>query len=138
MSRKSFLNILENVFQPTVNQAMREDLLGSVPKATTLAAETTYTLDFTENAFHTLLMGSANITALNCTVVNGKDSLKVGERVYLKVTNDGTAARTLAFGTGAVNANGLALTAAINAVDLFEGVFDGTNIIWGTLAANIA
>ena len=137
MSRKTFLNILENVCQPTVNQAMREDLLGNEPKVTALAAETTLTLDFTENLFHVVTLGSQNLTALNATVASGKNSLKPGEKVYLKIIQDSTAARTVAWGTNILESS-LTVTASTDAIDLFEGVFDGTNIILGALAQNVS
>lgn len=135
MSRKTFLNILENVFQPSVNQAMREDQLGMESKVTALAAETTLTLDFTEWSYHELTLGSANLTALNATVVAGKNSLKKGERVYLKITQDATP-RTIAWGTGIVT--DVTVTAGASAVDMLEGVFDGTNIVLGALAQNVS
>ena len=51
MSRKTLINILENVFAPSVNQAMKEDLIGAAKKVTALAAETTVTLDFSTYKF---------------------------------------------------------------------------------------
>jgi len=131
MGRKTFLNILENVFPPSVNQAMRQDLIGSEAKVTALAAETTLTLDFTKYRFHDLTLGSANLTALNATVTDGKDSLKPGEQVYLKITQDATP-RTIAWGTGIIT--DVTVTAGASAVDLLVGVFDGTNIVFGALA----
>lgn len=136
MSRKTFLNILENVFQPTVNQAMRADLIGVEPKVTTLTDETAVTLDFSENSFHVLNLGSDNIT-LNAGLGSGKDALKPGEKVYLKIVQDSTAARTVAWGSNILESS-LTVTAATDAVDLLEGVFDGTNIILGALALNVS
>lgn len=135
MGRKTFLNILENVFPPTVNQAMREDLLGSEVNTVALAAETTLTLDFTKNRFQDVTLGSQNLTALNATVTDGKDSLKPGEQVFLKITQDATP-RTVAFGTGIVTA--VTVTAGASAVDLLVGVFDGSNIILGALAQDVS
>ena len=136
MSRKSFLNILENVFQPSLNQAMRDDLLGAEPEVTALAAETTVTLDFTKNRFHDLTLGSQNITALNATVADDKNSLKPGELVFLKITQDSTAARTVAFNTNILS--DVTVTASTDAVDILVGVFDGTNILLGALAQDVS
>ena len=134
MSRISLLNIIENVFQPGVNQAMREDLIGAVPLVTVLVAETTLTLDFTKNRFHVVELGSANLTALNATVVNGKDSLKIGEEVFLKIIQDGTGARTVVFGTGILT--DVTISSSTDDIDILVGVFDGTNILLGALAQN--
>lgn len=127
MNRKTLLNILTNVFAPTVNQAMMEGMIGKKKKATALTNETAVTLDFSEYNFHDLTLGSDNIT-LNA----GVDGLKEGEEVILKITQDGTAARTITWGDGIVT--DVTVTASTNAVDLLKGVFDGTRIIFGALA----
>lgn len=131
MSRKKLINILENVFQPSVNQMMKSELMGASVKETALAAETALTLDFTSNRFHDLALGTANIT-LNATVAG----LKPGELVFLKVTQNSVAARTITWGTGIVT--DATVTAAVDDIDLFMGVFDGTNIILGALAQNVS
>lgn len=136
MSRKILLNILENVFPPSVNQAMKTDLLGNTPKVTALAAETTLTLDFSENASHDVTLGSANLTALNATV----GDLQEGERVTLRITQDGTAARTVAWGTGFEFAGGTGptVTASTDAVDIFDGVVSGGVIVLMIVAQDIS
>lgn len=131
MSRITLLNLLENVFQPSVNQAMREDLIGSVPKVTDLASETTLEIDFTENRFQVVNLGAQNISALTAVVTNGKDSLKAGEVVLLKIVQDATGARTLAFSTNFLT--DVTISSSTNDVDILLGVFDGTNILLGAL-----
>jgi hypothetical protein len=135
MSRKTFLNILENAFAPSVNHAMREDLLGSEPLVTTLAAETTLTIDFTKNRFHVVELGDDDLSALNATVLAGKDSLKPGEEVFLKIIQDGTGARTITWGTGILT--DVTISSTTNDIDILVGIFDGTNIIFGALAKNV-
>ncbi len=135
MSRKTLLNILENVFQPSVNQAMRVDLFGSEPLVTTLAAETTLELDFTKNRSHVVLLGSANLTALTAVVSSGKDSLKPFEQVFLKIVQDGTGARTVAFSTNILT--DVTVSSSTDDIDILVGIFDGTNILLGALGQNV-
>lgn len=129
MNRKEVINIIENVLPPLASEAIKKGLFGAESNETTLTSETTLSLDFTKNNFQKVNLGSANIT------INGVvDGLKEGEKVFLKIVQDSTAARTVTFGTNLIS--GDAVTSSINAVDLFEGVFDGTNIIFGGLALN--
>lgn len=137
MSRKTFLNILENVFAPSVNQAMRLDLLGAEKETTTLAAETTVNMDFTKSKFHELQLNTENIT-LNAVVAADKDSLKAGELVFFKIIQDNAAARTVTWGSNIINAAALAVTASADAVDVFWGIFDGTSLIIGALAQDVS
>jgi len=130
MSRRTLINILENVFQPSVNEAMKEDLIGAKMKVTDLVDETTVTLNFSEYKFHQLTLGSQNITALDAIVTG----LAVGEQVYLKLIQDGSGARTVAFGTGILTA--ITVSSSTDDIDLYVGVFDGTNIILGAVAQN--
>ncbi len=130
MSRRTLINIIQNVFQPSVNQAMEADLIGAEMKQLSVGAETTITLDFGEYKFHEVTLGSANITALNAIVTG----LKPGERVYLKLIQDGTGARTVAWGTGILT--DITVSSSTDDIDLYVGVFDGTNIILGALAQN--
>jgi hypothetical protein len=131
MSRTTFKNISELVFQPTVSEGIQKDLMGSEKKSTALAAETAVTLDFNEFGFHDLTLGTANIT-LNATVFD----LKPGESIYLKVTQDATAARTITWGSNILTS--VTITASTSAVDLLMGVFDGTNLIIGAIAQDIS
>ena len=131
MSRKTLINTLENVFQPGVNQAMKEDLIGTKKKTWTLAAETVVAPDFGEYSFHEILLNTQNIT-INATVTG----LEVGEKVYLKIVQDDAAARTVTFGTNILT--DVTVTASTDAVDLLVGVFDGTNLIFGALAQAVS
>ena len=135
MSRRSFINILENVFQPTVNQGMRSDLLGTSPKVTTLTSETTLAINFSESASHEVTTGAQNLSAV--TAVLG--DLKDGERVLLKVTQGGTA-RTWGWSTGFAFAGGSGpvVTSGSTAVDLFEGIVSGGKIVLRIIAQNIS
>lgn len=135
MSRKVLINILENVFQPSVNKAMKEDLMGKTVKAISLAAETTKDLDFAEYPSISLTLGTQNITALNAVTTG----LIEGEEVFLVITNDATP-RTLAWGTGFAFAGGTGptITAGAAAVDVFRGVVVGGDIVLMVLAQNIS
>ena len=137
MSRKSFMNILENFFPPTINQAMRQDLVGAEKETTTLAAETTVNMDFTKSKFHELQLNTQNIT-LNAVIADDKNSLKAGELVFFKIIQDDAAARTVTWGSNIINAAALAVTASVDAVDVFWGIFDGTNIVIGALAQDVS
>ena len=132
MSRRTLLNVLENIFEPLTNRAMKEDMLGKRMKTTSLAAETTITLDFGEYLFHYLEIGSDNVT-VNFTTTG----LTGGEHVYLK-TKNGSTKKTITWGTGVINPSSLAMTDSNNAIDLFHGVFDGTNIILGAFAQAVS
>lgn len=127
MNRKTLINILQNVFQPAVNQAIEADLIGASKLDTTLTDETAVTLDFTKNKFHSLVLGSDNIT-LNATVAG----LKPGEQCFLKITQDATAARTVTWGTGIKT--GHTISSTTDDQDMLTGIFDGTNIFFGTVA----
>jgi len=127
MSRITLINILELVFQPKLIEEFRNEVMGSSKYTTTLAAQTAVTLDFVSYPFQELLLGSANIT-LNATV----SGLKVGEKIYLKIVQDATAARTITWGTNILT--DVTVTASTDAVDLLVGVFDGTNLILGAIA----
>ena len=130
MSRRTLINILENVFQPSVNEAMKEDLIGSKVKTLSVGAATTITLDFEEYKFHEVTLGSENITALNAVVTG----LYPGERVYLKLIQDGSGARTVAFNANILT--DITVSSSTDDIDLYVGVFDGTNIILGAIAQN--
>jgi len=134
MSRKSFLNILENVYPPTVNQAIKEDLLGSVPNVVVLAADATLELDFVNNRFYNLTVGSVGLT-LTAKVTDDKNSLKPGELVFIKLTQYSTA-QTVAFSTNIVS--DVTVSSGNDEIDLLIGVFDGTNILLGALAQAVA
>ena len=134
MSRKSFLNILENTFQPSVNQTLKEDLLGAVPKVIVLGATAALELDFTKNRFQVLTVGSVGLT-LTAKVVNGKNSLKVGEKVFIKLIQYSTA-QTVAFSTNILT--DVTVSSGNNEIDLLVGIFDGTNILLGALAKAVA
>jgi len=134
MSRKSFLNILENVYPPTVNQAIKEDLLGSVPNVVVLAADATLELDFVNNRFYNLTVGSVGLT-LTAKVTDDKNSLKPGELVFIKLTQYSTA-KTVAFSTNIVS--DVTVSSGNDEIDLLIGVFDGTNILLGALAQAVA
>lgn len=129
MSRITLINILELVFQPKVIEEFKNEIIGSSKNSTALAAETTLTLNFNNYLFQDVTLGSANIT-LNATV----SDLKVGEKVYLKITQDSTAARTITWGTNIIT--DVTVTASTDAVDFLVGVFDGTNLILGAIAQN--
>lgn len=134
MSRKSFLNILENVYPPTVNQAIKEDLLGSVPNVVVLAVDATLELDFVNNRFYNLTVGSVGLT-LTAKVTDDKNSLKPGELVFIKLTQYSTA-QTVAFSTNIVS--DVTVSSGNDEIDLLIGVFDGTNILLGALAQAVA
>lgn len=131
MSRRTFINILESIFPPDISEAMKKDLLGAKVKLTTLDAETTLILDFTEYKFHEVLLGSADITALDAGVAG----LEVGEQVYLKIVQDSTAARTITWGVGILT--DVTISNTTDDIDLLVGVFDGNYIIFGALAQNV-
>jgi len=131
MSRRTLINLLQSIFPPTVNQGMVKDMIGAESSEIILAAETEITLDFTLNKFFILNLGSANIT-LNATVLG----LKVGERVYLKIIQDGTGARTVTWGSNILT--DATVSSSTDDIDMFMGVFDGVNIILGALAQNVA
>ena len=131
MSRRTLKNLFDSIFPPTINHGFEEDLMGATKKVVTLAAETVVSLDFGEDKFIELALGSANIT-INAVVTG----LKPGEQCYLKIIQDATGARTVAFGTNMVE--NLTVTASTDAIDLFMGIFDGTNIIFGPLAQDVS
>ena len=116
MSRRTLINLLQSIFPPTVNQGMVKDMIGAESSEIILAAETEITLDFT----------------LNATVLG----LKVGERVYLKIIQDGTGARTVTWGSNILT--DATVSSSTDDIDMFMGVFDGVNIILGALAQNVA
>ena len=124
MSRKILINILENVFPPSVNQAIIKDLLGKEGKTTTLVAETTIALNFANFASHTLQLNTQNVT-LNATVTGLKD----GEIIILKTIQDNVAARTITWGSNIVNPFGVSITLTVDAVDYFLGIVSGGSII---------
>lgn len=130
MSRSVLINLIEGYFPPNVTRAILKDLYGVDLKAVALAAEIAVTLDFSEHKFFSLTLGSANIT-LNAKVTG----LIMGEKVYLKITQDATAARTITWGTGILT--DVTVTASTDAIDMLIGIFDGTNIIFGALAKNV-
>lgn len=127
MSRRSAINIFQNVLDPHVNHAMEDDIIGAEKKSTSALALTTVTLDFGEHKYHSLLLGSDNIT-LNATFTG----LKPGEQCILQLTQDATAARTITWGTGIKT--GHVVSNSTNDVDMLFGIFDGTNIYFGTIA----
>jgi len=142
MTIRKLKNILKNVFQPSVNQALVEyftdieDRLvdiedGESSLETVLTDETAVTLDFVTNGFHDLTLADDDIT-LNATV----DGLVVGQKVFLKITQDATAAREITWGTGILT--DVTVTASTDAIDFLVGVFDGTNIIFGALAQDVS
>lgn len=136
MSRRSLINLLSLVYQPALKQGLEKDLLGKEVKAVDLAAETTYDLDFVNEHSIVLTLGSANLTALNALVTG----LKNGEKVLLTLIQDGTAARTVAWGTGFLFAGGTGptVTASTDAIDVFEGVVVGGEIVLRVVAQNIS
>lgn len=135
MSRKSLRNILSLVYQPSLKQAFEKDLLGKEAYAVDLAAETTYDLNFVNQHSIVLTLGSTNLTALNALTTG----LKNGERVLLTVIN-GSSARTVVWGTNFLFAGGTGptVTASANAIDLFEGIVVGGEIVLRVIAQNIS
>lgn len=135
MSRRTLINMLENVFQPGVNQDMKVDLLGKSVKAISTLADATPEIDFSEhNSIH-LTLGSVAVTGLSCLTTG----MQEGEEVLLVITQDATA-RTLAWSTGFKFAGGAGptITAANNAVDVFKGVVVGGYIVLSVVAQNIS
>jgi len=135
MSRKTLINILENVFQPSVNEAMKDDLLGKSVKTLSTLADATPDVDFSDSHSISVTLGSVNVTAFNAIVAG----LKEGEEVLLTITNDATP-RTLAWGTGFAFAGGSGptITAGAAAVDVFKGVVVGGIIVLSVVAQNIS
>ena len=131
MSRKTLINILENTFQPSLNQAMVKDILGSEGKVIALAAQTTLAIKFNEHAYQDITLGSAGVTVTAVTT-----GMKDGEVIILKITQDGTAARVVVFSTGFTNPLGLVVTPLIDAVDYYLGIVDGGNITLLNLTPN--
>jgi len=139
MNKTAFLNILENVFPPAVNQALNDWFLKGVQSAgeVTLVAETTYVVPFnSDNKFAKLVLGSANLTDFTCTI----GDLKEGDEVMLQITQDGTGARTINWGTTWESAGGTdpTVTASTDAVDIFKGIVHGTKILITDLIQAIA
>lgn len=139
MNKKVFLNLLENILPPTLNQALNTWFLKGMQGLTevTLTSETTYVVPFnSDNVFAKLTLGAQNITALTCTI----GDLKEGDEVYFQLTQDGTVARTVAWGSTWENAGGTAptVTNATNAIDTFKGVVRGTKILITELVQNIS
>lgn len=127
MSRRTAINVFQNVFTPHANHALEDDIIGAEKKSTSALALTTVNLDFSEFKYHSLLLGSDNIT-LNAVVTG----LKPGEVCLLQITQDATGARTVTWGTGIKTTHVVSNTT--NDVDMLLGVFDGTNIYFGTIA----
>ena len=130
MIRSALLNIFELVFQPTASQALDEYFLNGLQAEdeVTLTDETTYEVAFnSDNRYPKLILGSANITALTATV----GDLKEGDEVLFRITQDGTAARTVSFSTGFAAAGGTdpTVTASTDAVDILKGVVTGGEIV---------
>ena len=131
MSRKTLINILENTFQPSLNQAMVKDILGSEGKVIALAAQTTLAIKFNEHAYQDITLGSAGVTVTAVTT-----GMKDGEVIILKIIQDGTAARAVVFSTGFTNPLGLVVTPLIDAVDYYLGIVDGGSITLLNLTPN--
>lgn len=125
MSRKSLINILENIIEPISNRAFVQDILGSEKASkVTLVNETVVNLNFSEYRFLDLELGAQNIT-INATCIGMKD----GEKILLRIKQAGTA-RTITWGTGIKKGAALAVTATASAVDLFEGmVLEGAIVL---------
>jgi len=139
MDRQVLVNIFENVFQPTVNQALIEWFLNGLQAQAevTLTDETTYVVAFnSDNRFPKLILGAENLTSLTATV----GDLNEGDEVYFRITQDGTGARTIAWGGGWEAAGGTdpTVTASTDAVDVFKGVVHGGKVLLVALAQNIA
>lgn len=139
MKKSVLKNIFENVFPPALNQALNTWLLTGAQSAAevTLAAETTYVVPFTsENTFAKLILGSANITDMDCTI----GDLNEGDEVYFQLIQDGTAARTVVWGSNFefAGGSGPTVTAATDAIDLFKGVVRGTKVVLSIVAQNIS
>jgi len=136
MIRGTYLkNLFELVFPPSVSRAMYNELneldktTGVEPTETTLAAQTTFELDFSTNPFQAIVTGSQNIT-LTANIAG----LKPGQRVFLRFTQ-GATARTVTWGTGIKS--DVTVTATGARTDMLVGVFDGTRIMLGALAQNL-
>ena len=139
MERLPLLNIFENVFQPTVSQALAEWFLNGLQAEdeVTLTDETTYAVAFnSDNRFPKLILGAENITALTATI----GDLNEGDEVLFRITQDGTGARTVSFSTGFAAAGGTdpTVTASTDAVDLIKGVVVGSEIVILDAILNIA
>lgn len=135
MNKKVFLNILENILPPTLNQALNTWFLKGRQSLAevTLTSQTTYVVPFnSDNTFVKLVLGAQNLTALTATI----GDLSEGEEVILRVTQDGSAARTVVFGTGFTNPFGLIVTPLIDVVDYYLGVVDGGSITLLNLTPN--
>lgn len=130
MSHKVLLNHLSVVFPPKTAELLHKEMIGRSKKVVTLAAEVAHTFDFDEYAFHEIVLGTQNPT-LNADVSG--QGLVPGERVYVKLTQ-GTPARIVTWGTGFLT--DVTPSAVAGAIDLYEGVFDGTNIILGAISQN--
>ena len=123
MSRKILVNILENTLQPSLSEAIIKDVLGSEGKVTTLVAQTTLAITFNEHAYQDITLGSAGVTVTAVTT-----GIKNGEAIILKITQDGTGARTVTFSTGFSNPLRLAVTPEVDAIDYYLGIVDGGSI----------
>ena len=139
MNKTAFLNILENVFPPTVNQALNDWFLKGAQSATevTLTSETTYEVPFnSDNRFAKLTLGAQAITALTADLGDLND----GDEVLLRITQDSSAARAVSFSTGFAGAGGTdpVVTASTSAVDLFKGVVSDGEIVLVIVAQDIA
>ena len=135
MSRRTLIDIIQNVWQPSVSQAVELDLVGKEVKEVSALADATPDLDFSEFQNISLTTGSVNITALNAITTG----MKEGEEVVLVITQ-GAAARTIAWGTGFLFAGGTGptVTATAAKVDVFKGVVVGGDIVLAVHAQNIS
>lgn len=139
MNKKVFLNLLENILPPTLNQALNTWFLKGMQGLVevTLTSQTTYVAPFnSDNVFAKLTLGAQNITDLDCTI----GDLNEGDEVVFQLTQDGTGARTVAWGSNFEFAGGTGptVTASTSAIDVFKGVVRGTKILLSVIAQNIS
>ncbi len=89
-----------------------------------------------DNMFPKLILGAENLTSLTATV----GDLNEGDEVFFRITQDGTGARTIAWGGGWEAAGGTdpTVTASTDAVDVFKGVVHGGKVLLTALAQDIA
>lgn len=136
MSRRTFINILENIFDISVNQAMKLDLIGkSVKSMGSTLANATPNLNFSDSSSISIITGSVNITSLNAIVTG----MEEGEEVLLVITQ-GATPRTIVWGTNFIFAGGSGptVTASGTAVDVFKGVVVGGKVLLSIVAQNVS
>ena len=130
MGRRTLLNHLGIKFDPSTSEVMAKNLIGKEKFTIALAAETTLDIDCGCHHFFDVTLGGVGVT-INFTTTG----VMTGEKFLFKLTQAATP-RAVTWGTGVIE--DLTPSAIASAVDLYEGVFDGTNIILGAIAQNVS